>query len=302
MSIADVIDKAKSQGRDRYAIFDRTVRVELLKRLSTETDLRSALERGELRVYYQPIVDSGSGQTVAFEALLRWAHPQNGLVSPDEFIPIAEETGLIHPIGRWVLRTACEELARWQHDLGRPDLAVSVNLSARQLSDPQFVASLQDTLASTGVQADALRLEITESMAVEDLGHTSGTLESIVDLDVGLVIDDFGTGYSSLSYLKKLPIVCIKIDRSFVIDVCHDNADRAIVAAVTELAHQLGISAVAEGVETAEQLAAVRALGCTLIQGYHYSPALPAADVDRWLSHQTAPAPAAADPHPAGAG
>ena len=278
--------QAKDQGRDRYAIFDGNVRALLVKRLSTETDLRSALDRDELRVYYQPIVDSRTGQTVGLEALVRWAHPQRGLVSPDEFISVAEDTGLILPIGRWVLRTACEQLARWQHDLDRPDLVVSVNLSPRQLTDPGFVAILEDTLASTGITPRSLRLEITESMLVEDVSRATGMLKAITDLNVGLVIDDFGTGYSSLSYIKKLPICCLKIDRSFITDICHDTADRAIVAAVTALAHQMGIHAVAEGVETAEQLAVLRTVGCTLIQGYHYTPALPAADLDTWLSHE----------------
>ena len=205
---------------------------------------------------------------------------------PDEFISVAEDTGLILPIGRWVLRTACEQLARWQHDLDRPDLVVSVNLSPRQLTDPGFVAILEDTLASTGITPRSLRLEITESMLVEDVSRATGMLKAITDLNVGLVIDDFGTGYSSLSYIKKLPICCLKIDRSFITDICHDTADRAIVAAVTALAHQMGIHAVAEGVETAEQLAVLRTVGCTLIQGYHYTPALPAADLDTWLSHE----------------
>lgn len=278
-----VMYEAKNLGRDRYAVFNKDLRAQLMKRAELERDLRSVLSSDELRVYYQPVVDSTTGRTTGLEALLRWVHPQRGLIPPGEFIPTAEDTGMILPIGRWVLHRACEDLAQFQQRHQRPDLGVSVNLSPRQLTDPALIQSVRAALAATGIAPSTLRLEITETTIVEDLARATSTLESISELGVGLVIDDFGTGYSSLTYLKQLPIICIKIDRSFVTDICADPADRAIVAAVSELTEKLGICAVAEGVETPAQLAAVRELGCTLIQGYHYSPALPAPELDAWL-------------------
>jgi PAS domain S-box/diguanylate cyclase (GGDEF) domain len=282
-----VMYEAKNLGRNRYAVFDTSLRTELMTRAELERDLHQALDRDELRVYYQPVVDSTSGKMVGSEALVRWAHPRRGLLLPGEFIRIAEDTGMILPIGRWVLQRACEQLAAWQRDHRQPDLGISVNLSPRQLADPDLLPSIRNALASTGIAPPTLRLEITETMIVDDLARAESTIESIAALGVGLVIDDFGTGYSSLTYLKNLPIVCIKIDRSFVTNVCDDSADQAIVAAVSELAHRLDICTVAEGVETPEQLAAVRGLGCTLIQGYLYAPALPAADLDAWLQART---------------
>ncbi len=290
--------EAKRQGRDRYAIFDRGVRSRLLKRVSTERGLRAALERDELRVHYQPIMDTTRDCVVGFEALVRWAHPTRGLVAPGEFIGVAEDTGLILEMGRRVMRTACQQLGRLQRDLGDPELAMSVNLSPRQLDDPELVATLQDTLASTGTDGTTLRLEITESMLVKELGGATGVLKAIADLGVGVVVDDFGTGYSSLSYLKAFPICCLKIDRSFIAEICDDRGDRAIVAAVTELARRLEIHAVAEGVETPEQLGVLRTLGCTLVQGFHYAPALGADELGRWLARRSSANGRTAPPQP----
>jgi diguanylate cyclase (GGDEF)-like protein/PAS domain S-box-containing protein len=282
--------QAKYHGRDRCMLFDSDVRAELVGRLETERDLRVALARDELVVYYQPVVDATTGNVAGAEALVRWLHPERGFISPAEFIPIAEDAGLIRPIGRWVLRSACMQLARWQAELGRPDLSVSVNLSPRELADPEIVDEVSDAIALSGLAPASLRLEITETSVVDDVVRAAGTLSAIAELGVGLVLDDLGTGYSSLSHLKELPVSCIKIDRSFVSGVCDDPADRAIVAAVTELAHQLGVCAVAEGVETPEQLAMVQSLGCNLIQGYIYAPALPPSDFEAWLRHETAEA------------
>lgn len=282
-----VMYEAKALGGNRAAIFDRKLRADLVNRAELERDLRQALARDELHVLYQPVVNSTTGRLVGSEALLRWQHPERGLLTPDRFIRIAEDTGMIVPIGRWVLQRACEQLAEWQRTHGQPDLGASVNLSPRQLADPDLVPSIRDALASTGIDPATLRLEITETMIVDDLALAESTIASIAELGVGLIIDDFGTGYSSLSYLKRLPIVCIKIDRSFVTDVCQDPADQAIVASVSELAQRLGVCTVAEGVETAEQLAAVRGLGCTLIQGFYYARPLAASELDDWLADRS---------------
>jgi EAL domain-containing protein (putative c-di-GMP-specific phosphodiesterase class I) len=277
--------EAKKFGRDCCVVYEEGQRTPLVARASLEQDLRSALERGQMMIYYQPVVDSDTGLKVSCEALLRWACPGRGLVSPGEFIPILEESGMILPFGRWVLQRACEQLGRWQVDFQRFDLTVSVNLSPRQLNDPELIPSIEHALASSGVAPSSLNVEITETMIVDDLERAKSTLEAIGNLGVDLLIDDFGTGYSSLSYLKRLPVACIKIDRSFISNICEDPADQAIVAAVSELARRLNVYTVAEGVETAEQLTLVRSLGCTLIQGFYYSPALPAREfAASWLA------------------
>jgi diguanylate cyclase (GGDEF)-like protein/PAS domain S-box-containing protein len=280
--------EAKAAGRDRYEVFDQELRVHLVHRLDVEAELRAAVRDGALRVWYQPVVDTSSGFVAGFEALLRWAHPTRGTVYPADFVPIAEETGLICPIGELVLREACEQVARWQLALADPTLGVSVNVSPRQLADPAFPAQVEAALTATGLRAGALQLEITETMIVEDLARAAHVLDAIAALGVGIVVDDFGTGYSSLSHLKQLPVHCVKIDRSFVVDVARDPVDRAIVAAVVELTRQLGACAVAEGVETTEQLLALHDLGCTLVQGFVHAPALPAHEVEAWLRSRRA--------------
>jgi diguanylate cyclase (GGDEF)-like protein/PAS domain S-box-containing protein len=277
--------EAKTHGRDRYEIFDKALRAQLLNRIATEHDLRAAIARGELQTFFQPIIDSTTEQVVSFEALTRWDHPRRGLISPDEFIPIAEDTGLIVPMGQSTIRTACEQLARLQHDLNRPGLTVSVNLSPCQLTDPELIPTIHIAITTTGIKPEQLRLEITETVLVEDFAQAARMLQVIADLGVGLIIDDFGTGYSSLTHLQQLPISCIKLDRSFVTNIANNPTDRAIVAATIALANELHITTIAEGIETTEQLDAVRKLGCTLIQGYHYTPALPHGEIEAWI-HQ----------------
>ena len=261
--------RAKERGRARIEVFDEAVRARILERMETEHMLRRALDRDELRVHYQPIFRVGSGALVSFEALVRWNHPERGQVTPDEFIPLAEDSGLIIPIGRWVLREACTQLSRWR--AASPSMSaaqVSVNLSAKQFNNPDIVATVDEALAQACLPADALTLEITESVLMEEVEATAQTLRALKKLGVGLSIDDFGTGYSSLSYLKRFPVDVLKIDRSFVDGLGTDTDDHAIVSAVVSLAHALGLSVVAEGVETARQLHELRRLGCDSAQGY----------------------------------
>jgi EAL domain-containing protein (putative c-di-GMP-specific phosphodiesterase class I) len=256
-----------------------------LERIDLESDLRAAIERAELRLHYQPIVTLDDGAIVGFEALLRWQHPRRGLVPPLSFIPMAEETGLIVPIGRWVLETACRRAARWRRaavKAGRTPPSVSVNLSARQFNSDELVDDVTRILEETGLEPTALELEITESVVMDQSEAGVRALRQLRDLGVHLVLDDFGTGYSSLSYLKHLPLDTIKVDRSFVAGL-DGTADRSIVDAVIALAHGLGIGVVAEGIETASQLERLRELGCDLGQGYLFSRPVPADRVARLL-------------------
>lgn len=272
--------RAKDRGRAQIAVYDETLRSRSLWRLDTETALRRALERDELVVHFQPIVELDSGHVRELEALVRWNHPDRGLLLPAEFIPIAEETGLIVPIGTRVLEEACQQLARWQQAL--PDLqsmSISVNLSGRQLGDPDLPDLLATIIDRTGVRPEQIVLEMTESLLMDDVEFSHLTLARLKALRVRLAIDDFGTGYSSLSYLRTFPVDVLKVDRSFVAGLGTEGGDEAIVAAVIHLAHTLGLDAVAEGVETAAQLERLRALGCDLAQGFHLARPAPAEDV-----------------------
>jgi EAL domain-containing protein (putative c-di-GMP-specific phosphodiesterase class I) len=270
--------RAKGNARQRHFLFEPSMSDQTLERLDLENDLRRALDREELRVHYQPIVTLASGAVVGFEALVRWQHPTRGLVPPLAFIPMAEETGLIVPLGRWVLDAACRQAAVWNATgtaKGTPPLFVSVNLSARQFTQGDLVEDVRQTLARTDLEADALELEITESVLMDQSEAGIRTLRDLRGLGVRLVLDDFGTGYSSLSYLKHLPLDTIKIDRTFVAGI-EATADRSIVEAVIALAHGLGIGVVAEGIETDDQVDRLRELGCDLGQGYLFSRPVPA--------------------------
>ena len=275
--------RAKSDASRRYAVFEPSMSDQTMDRIDMENDLRRAIERGELRVHYQPLVDLTTDRIVGFEALVRWQHPVRGLVPPMAFIPLAEETGLIMPLGRWVLETACRQATKWRD--ARPDgprLLMSVNLSARQFGQADLVEQVDAILTETGMDPTTLELEITESVVMDQSDVGIRTLGRLRDMGVRLVLDDFGTGYSSLSYLKHLPLDTIKIDRTFVAGL-DGAADRSIVDAVIGLAHGLRISVVAEGIETEAQFETLRAMGCDIGQGYLFAKPLPAADATRLL-------------------
>ncbi|MER3438215.1 MAG: hypothetical protein C4346_11855 [Chloroflexota bacterium] len=247
-----------------------------MKRLELETDLRRAIERQEFEVHYQPAIDLDDGRVAMMEALVRWRHPERGIVSPLEFIALCEETGLIVPLGRAVLEQACEQGVRWYQRYGPAAPSVSVNLSARQVEHPTIIDDIAAVLDKTGLPAAMLTLEVTETFAVHDAESNKETLQRLKNLGVHLAIDDFGRGYSSLGYLKQLPVDILKIDRSFVQNLDHDPEDAAIVAAVTTLAHTLAMRVIAEGVETSQQVERVRSLGVDLGQGYFFSKPLTA--------------------------
>ncbi|MBI4493404.1 MAG: EAL domain-containing protein [Chloroflexi bacterium] len=276
--------RAKAEGKARSVVFDTSMSAFSVERLHLETDLRRAVERGEFRLHYQPELDLQTGQLVGVEALVRWAHPQRGLVSPAEFIPLAEETGLILPIGRWVLEVACRQAQVWQAQYPGAPLVMSVNLSARQFQQPNLVEQVAQVLGETGLAPACLKLEITESVLVEDAESTLSRLQALKELGVRLAIDDFGTGYSSLSYLQRLAVDTIKIDRSFVSGLGAEGRNLAIVRAVAVLAQALSMDVTAEGIETPEQLASVRAAGCDHGQGYLFSKPLASEAMDAFLA------------------
>jgi EAL domain-containing protein (putative c-di-GMP-specific phosphodiesterase class I) len=264
---------SKERGRSRYEVFDEAMRDRSTERVIMEVALRRAPERGELRALYQPIVRLSDGAVIAAEALVRWEHPERGLLEPAQFIPLAEETGIIVAIGGWMLEEACHQAAAWPGN-GR-SAAVSVNLSARQLSRDDLVDSVGAALHASGLDPDRLWLEITESTLMEDADAAVEALERLRALGAHLSVDDFGTGYSSLAYLRRFPVDSLKVDRSFVAGLGQDAEDSAIVEAVVSMAHSLGLSVVAEGVETDRQLARLNDLGCELAQGFYFAAPVP---------------------------
>ncbi|HEX8955460.1 MAG TPA: EAL domain-containing protein, partial [Burkholderiaceae bacterium] len=274
--------RAKELGRNNAQFFTAMMNQRALERLRIESDLRNALERQEFLLHYQPQVDLNTGRVLGVEALLRWQHRELGLVPPGRFIALAEETGLIVPIGAWVLHTACRQVKQWQGE-GLGPLRVAVNLSARQFGQKDLVESVAETLLETGLDPACLEIELTESLVMTDVERAIGVLRNLKSLGVKLSIDDFGTGYSSLSYLKRFPIDVLKIDQSFVRDIALDPEDAAIAAAIISLAHSLKLHVIAEGVETEAQLTFLRRHGCDQMQGYHFSRPLAAADLQRML-------------------
>ena len=276
--------RAKAAGRARHVVFRDSMQTDSLSRLNLENDLRQALQRGELRVHYQPIVILESGRVVEVEALVRWQHPTRGLMAPADFIHIAEESGLIVPIGRWVLEEACRQVAAWQKEFEvKRALMVSVNLSPRQFQQPKLVEQVAGALRKAGLTATSLKLEITEGVIMQDVEATIKTLGQLKKLGVQIAIDDFGTGYSSLAYLKRLPLDILKIDRSFVSGIGHDAEDTAIVRAIISMAKSLHLSVTGEGIETAEQARLLRGWACDLGQGYFFSRPLDAAALTELL-------------------
>ena len=263
--------RAKVNGKARYEVFDKSMHSQALERLKLESDLRRALEKGELRLYYQPKVRLKTGEVFAMEALVRWEHPEQGLILPSQIIPLAEETGLILPLGQWVLRESCRQTRRWHDQF--PDispLGVCVNLSAKEFEHHDLVEDVARNLHETELDPSTLTVEITESILMEDVPRTVAVLEEVKSLVVKLGVDDFGTGYSSLSYLKRFPIDCLKIDRSIIEGLGQDSTDEAVATAAIVLAHAFGAQVTAEGIMTSEQLGRLRALGCDAGQGFYF--------------------------------
>jgi diguanylate cyclase (GGDEF)-like protein len=274
--------RAKEQGRNNCQYYTEELTARALARLELETSLRHALERHELVVHYQPQVDLHSGRIIGMEALVRWQHPRRGLVGPGEFIPLAEETGLIVPLGEWVLRAACARLKAWL-DAGLPKLRVAVNLSSRQFNQKNLYETVAAVLRDTGLPPECLELELTESLVMQDPDGAIAVLTRLKALGVQFSIDDFGTGYSCLSYLKRFPIDRIKIDQSFVRNITTDPEDAAVSQAIISMSHSLHLKTVAEGVETPEQREFLRARQCDEVQGYHFSRPVPEAEMERLL-------------------
>jgi EAL domain-containing protein (putative c-di-GMP-specific phosphodiesterase class I) len=265
--------RAKAQGKERHVVFDQAMHTSVVERLRLETDLRRALERREFQVHYQPICELATGQIAGFEALLRWEHPDRGWISPASFIPVAEETGLILPIGLWVLRAACQQLHEWQsRAVEHATLLMSVNVSGKQLMEPNIVGQIEEVLRETGVAPEHLKLEITESVIMEHRPSAAEVLKQLKDHGIQLSLDDFGTGYSSLSYLHRFPLDVLKVDRSFVNRLDGENGDPVIVQTIVTLAHNLGMQVIAEGVESEGQVERLKAMGCRYAQGYYFSP------------------------------
>jgi diguanylate cyclase (GGDEF)-like protein len=268
--------RAKEQGRSRIEFFDEGMRTEAGVRLEVQNALHRAVERDELRLLYQPVIDLPTGRMTGVEALLRWAHPDQGILPPALFVPMAEELGLIVPIGTWVFAEAARQWVEWQRANPRtPPLTLAVNLSTRQLRDPGVVDAFRRIIEETGIEPTSVCLELTETVLMEDPYVYLQPLRDLKALGLGLALDDFGTGHASLSYLKRFPFDVLKIDRSFVRGLGRDAADRAIVRGVIDMAHALGLSVVAEGIEDREHLVELRALGCDLAQGYHFARPLP---------------------------
>ena len=276
--------RAKGMGKGRFALYESSMHGEVTRRLALSAALAHAVDHDEVSLVFQPIVDLVSGHAYGVEALVRWSQPDGTTIGPSDFIPLAEQTGLILPIGSWVLNAACRELARWHRDVpGTADLMMSVNISARQLVEPGFTDEVRTAVARHGVNPLNLVFELTESVLIEDTPAVARTLEALKAIGVRLAIDDFGTGYSSMNYVSRFPIDVLKIDRSFVESVAENTTSTALVAAMVQLANSLGITAVAEGVEDHAQADALRRLGCRLAQGFLFARPLPADEIDHVL-------------------
>ncbi|NJK30363.1 MAG: EAL domain-containing protein [Acaryochloris sp. SU_5_25] len=275
--------RAKALGKSRYAVFESGMRDRVQTLLKIETDLRLAIANHQFDLYYQPIISLPNQQITGLEALVRWRHPERGLIAPSEFIPVAEETGLILTLGEWVLREACQQLRQWQQTLDIPAFSVSVNLSRKQLSQPNLSQKIAGILSESGIHSDHLKLEITETMIMENEAIASEVLNQLQELGLQLQIDDFGTGYSSLSFLHSFPLDTLKIDRSFINGLGTDPEKAEIVRTMITLAHNLGMSAVAEGVETQEQLNWLQSFNCDYAQGYLIAKPLPVEAIETLL-------------------
>ncbi|HEX6004171.1 MAG TPA: GGDEF domain-containing phosphodiesterase, partial [Burkholderiales bacterium] len=273
---------AKEQGRNNYQFFSAEMNAQALEILMMASSLRLAIEREELVLEYQPRIDLRAGKVMGVEALVRWNHPNLGRIMPGQFIGIAEKTGLIDPLGNWVLRKACQQMIEWRQSGLAPN-RVAVNLSARQFMQPELTERIETVLQETGLEAQALEVEVTESMVMHDPQRAAVILERLKEMGIAIAIDDFGTGYSSLSYLKRFPIDYIKIDQSFVRGIPRDAEDVGITNAIIAMAKTLDVSLIAEGVDNAEQLAFLKQGGCNEVQGYLISSPMPADALHRFL-------------------
>jgi diguanylate cyclase (GGDEF)-like protein len=276
---------AKAEGKGRFEVFDPIMQIRAKEYLDLEIDLRRALDRNELSLHYQPIISADSGKLHSFETLVRWHHPTRGFISPSKFIPLAEETRLVVPLGWWVFEAACRQLRSWQQQFPRQqELQLNVNFSAIQLQQTNLVERIQQILSDTGLNGESLKLEITESYLLENISSQADTLQQLKALGIQLCIDDFGIGYSSLSRLHEFPIDILKIDRSFIqrVDI-RSGANLETVRMIVMLAHSLGMAVVAEGVETREQLAKLRELGCNFVQGFLFSQAVDSSSASQFL-------------------
>lgn len=266
--------QAKASGRNTLRFFDPEMQDAISARASMEIELRTAIKENQFQLYYQIQVDN-TGNALGVEALIRWQHPTKGMVSPIQFIPLAEDTGLIIAIGQWVLETACAQLAVWQKDKSTQLLSISLNVSAKQFHQPNFVSQVKAVIKRYGVNPNLLKLELTESLLLADVDSTIAIMNELKEVGLRFELDDFGTGYSSLQYLKRLPLSQLKIDQSFVRDIATDSSDRAIVLTIITMAHTLGLEVIAEGVETEEQRQYLLENGCMNFQGYLFSKPLP---------------------------
>ena len=280
--------RAKAAGGDRCAVFDATMHARAVERLQLETELRRALERDEFRLYYQPIVSLQDRRLVGFEALIRWQHPDRGLLGPGEFLDVAQDAGLLARIDAWVLAAACREARRWQ-DPGRDPITVSVNLSASGFARPDLVAQVAAALGAAMLEGRVLRIEMTESVAMADAARTGDVLRELKALGVGVSLDDFGTGYSSLSYLQRLPVDALKVDRSFVTGLHERDESRQIIGTILQLAHTLKLDVVAEGTETVSEVEYLAEAQCGYAQGFFFSRPIPAARIPALLPPRAMP-------------
>jgi polar amino acid transport system substrate-binding protein len=273
---------AKDNGKNTFSYFDNSINEKFMEKIQTQSDLRKALEHQELVVYYQPQIDLENDSIVGFEALVRWNHPTKGIVAPMEFIPLAEETGLIVPIGNWVLREACQQLKKWE-DAGFDNLVMAVNISVRQFKDKELYNSVKDVIIETGINPKHLELEITESIALDDIEYSVATISKLKDIGVVFSLDDFGTGYCSMNYLKLLPVNNLKIDKSFLDTVLDSYSDQSIVKTIITLAQTLELVVIAEGVEKSEQELFLKNVKCDKAQGFLYSKPLPNENAEKLL-------------------
>lgn len=283
-NVYSAMHMAKANGKNTYAYFEHTYNQLLTEKIELQSELRQAIENEEFVMFYQAQMDIIRNKVIGFEALIRWNHPNKGLLYPGDFIYLAEETGLIVPIGKWVIKSACRQLKEWS-DMGYTDITMAVNLSARQFKDRDFLQMIYETIEETGIEPNKLELEITEAVALEDLDYTIEIIKELNNIGIKFSLDDFGTGYSSMNYLKRLPISNLKIDKSFLDTVLEDNTDQKIIQSIINLANNLELQVIAEGVERLEQERFLKESNCSMAQGYLYSKPMPKEEVEEFLNN-----------------